>query len=389
MTAPDNPALVPEGPASVAKFRAQKPRLEISDISGMSGGPLAGIRILEVGHVLAGPYSTMLLADLGAEVTKLEPPEGDISRQVSDSYFASVNRGKRSIRLDLNDAAGQRELHELVAGAHALLTNLKPSGIRKLGLTYDALRKWNEKIVCVALTGFGLDGGDEPAFDYLIQAATGIASLTGDPDGPPTLPGYSSADNSAGLAAALGLLAVIVSGRGGQVDVSMRDVMLSQLNYRAAAYLNDGIVPRRHANGAHSHYVPAQLFPTAGGYLALFITHDRFWRAFAAEAGIAAAAVTGFATMAGRTARRAEVLAVVTEALAADTADNWEQRLRRAGVPAAAVRDLASALAGADELLAEAGGYRLVGNPVRIDGYRPAYAGPPRLGEHGDLVEER
>jgi CoA:oxalate CoA-transferase len=99
--------------------------------------------------------------------------------------------------------------------------------------------------------------------------------------------------------------------------------------------------------------------------------------------------VTGFATMAGRTARRAEVLAVVAEALAADTADNWEQRLRRAGVPAAAVRDLASALAGAGELLAEAGGYRLVGNPVRIDGYRPAYAGPPRLGEHGDLVEER
>jgi crotonobetainyl-CoA:carnitine CoA-transferase CaiB-like acyl-CoA transferase len=237
----------------------------------MSVGPLTGIRILEVGHVLAGPYATMLLADLGAEVTKLEPPEGDISRQVSDSYFASVNRGKRSIRLDLNDAAGQRELHELVAGAHALLTNLKPSGIRKLGLTYDALRKWNEKIVCVALTGFGLDGGDEPAFDYPIQAA----------------------------------------------------------------------------------------------------------------------AVTGFATMAGRTARRAEVLAVVTQALAADTADNWEKRLRRAGVPAAAVRDLANALAGADELLAEAGGYRLVGNPVRIDGYRPAYAGPPRLGEHGDLVEER
>ena len=346
--------------------------------------PLSGILIADFGRVLAAPYATMLLADLGADVTKLEPPAGDISRQVSDSYFASVNRGKRSIRLDLNDEAGQGELHRLVADSHALLTNLKPSGIRRLGLTYDALRKWNEKIVCVALTGSGLDGGDEPAFDYLIQAATGIASLTGDPDGPPTLPGYSSADNSAGLAAALGLLAVIVSGRGGQVDVSMRDVMLSQLNYRAAAYLNDGIVPRRHANGAHSHYVPAQLFPTASGYLALFITHDRFWRAFATEAD-----VTGFPTMAERTARRDDVLAVVTSALAADTADNWEARLRALGVPAAAVRDLPAALAGADRLLVEAGGYRLVGNPIRIDGYRPAYAGPPRLGEHGDLVEER
>lgn len=376
--------IAPDGMVPVAKFRAQNPRHEISDISGMSVGPLAGIRILEVGHVLAGPYATMLLADLGADVTKLEPPGGDISRQVSDSYFASVNRGKRSIRLNLNDEAGQGELHRLVANSHALLTNLKPSGIRRLGLTYDALRKWNEKIVCVALTGSGLDGGDEPAFDYLIQATSGIASLTGDPDGPPTLPGYSSADNSAGLAAALGLVAMIFAGRGGQVDVSMRDVMLSQLNYRAAAYLNDGIEPRRYANGAHSHYVPAQLFPTASGYLALFITHDRFWHAFTTEAG-----VTGFPTMAERTARRDDVLAVVTSALATDTADNWEARLRALGVPAASVRDLPDALAGADGLLVEAGGYRLVGNPIRIDGYRPAYAGPPRLGEHGDLVEER
>lgn len=346
-------------------------------------GPLAGIRILEVGHVLAGPYATMLLADLGAEVIKLEPPGGDISRQVSDSYFASVNRGKHSIRLDLTAESGQEELHELVAHSHALLTNLKPSGIRRLGLTYDALRKWNQKIVCVALTGFGLDGGDEPAFDYLIQAATGIASLTGDPGGPPTLPGYSSADNSAGLAAALGLLAMILSGRGGQVDVPMRDVMLSQLNYRAATYLNDGAVPRRYANGAHSHYVPAQLFPTGSGHLALFITHDRFWRAFCAEAGVA-----GFQTMAERTARRDEVLTLVTGALAADTADRWETRLRALGVPAASVRSLPDALASAEGLLADAGGYRLVGNPIRIDGYRPAYAGPPRLGEHGDLVEE-
>ena len=132
----------------------------------------------------------------------------------------------------------------------------------------------------MALTGYGLEAGDDPAFDYVIQAATGIASLTGDPDGPPTLPGYSSADNSTGLTAALGLLAQIVSGRGGQIDVSLRDVMLSQLNYRASAYLNDGIEPRRYPNGAHSYYVPAQLFATAEGYLALFITHDGFWRLF-------------------------------------------------------------------------------------------------------------
>jgi len=344
----------------------------------MTAGPLAGIRILEVGHMLAGPYATMMLADLGAEVTKIEPLGGDISRQVSDAYFASLNRGKRSVCLDLTTGTGRARLGELVAGAHALLVNLKPSAIHRLGLTYDVLRKWNERIVCVALTGYGLEAGDEPAFDYVVQAATGVAALTGDPDAPPTLPGYSSADNSSGLTAALGLLAQIVSGRGGQVEVSLRDVMLSQLNYRASAYLNEGVEPRRLPLGAHSYYVPAQLFPTAEGYLALFVTHDGFWKSFATEAGIA-----GFPTMAERAARREEVLAAVTEALAADTATGWEARLRPLGVPAAAVRTLPQALAATPEVVVTAGDFRLVGCPVRVAGHEPDYGPPPRLGEHG------
>ncbi len=343
-------------------------------------GPLAGIRVLEVGTMLAGPYATMMLADLGAEVTKIEPATGDISRQVSDSYFASLNRGKRSICLDLAGEEGQRRLGELVAESHALLVNLKPSAIHKLGLTYQRLQQFNPKIVCVAITGFGLYGGDDPAFDYIVQASTGIAMLTGDPDSAPTLPGYSSADNSTGLTAALGLLAQILSGTGGQVDVSLRDVMLSQLNYRAAAYLNDGIEPQRYPNGAHSYYVPAQLFPTADGYLALFVTHDAFWRLFSAEAG-----VTGFATMAERAAHRDEVLAVVSSALAQDTAIGWETRLRALGIPAAAVRTLPEALEATPEAIVSAGDFRLVGSSIRVDGYRPDYRPPPRLGEHGAL----
>lgn len=345
-------------------------------------GPLAGIRILEVGTMLAGPYATMMLADLGAEVTKLEPLGGEISRQVGDSYFASLNRGKRSIRLDLTSEPGQARLGGLVAQSHALLVNLKPSAIRRYGLTYDALRSWNERIVCVALTGFGLDAGDDPAFDYVIQAATGVAALTGDPAGPPTLPGYSAADNSTGLTAALGLLAQIVSGRGGQVEVSLRDVMLSQLNYHAAAYLNDGRQPQRRPYGAHSYYVPAQIFPTADGFLALFITHDGFWKSFAGEAGI-----DGFATMAERAEHRDEVIVVVTAALATDTATGWETRLRPLGVPAAAVRTLPEALAAAPEITVEAGDFRLVGSPIRIAGYEPGYSAPPRLGEHDDDAE--
>jgi CoA:oxalate CoA-transferase len=331
----------------------------------MTDGPLAGIRVLEVGTMLAGPYATMMLADLGAEVIKIEPPGGEISRQVGDSYFASLNRGKRSVCLDLNSETGQRQLAELVADAHALLVNLKPSAIRRLGLTYDSLKRHNDRIVCVALTGFGLDGGDDPAFDYVVQAATGIAALTGDPDGPPTLPGYSSADNSTGLTAALGLLAQIISGRGGQIDVSLQDVMLSQLNYRASAYLNDGVVPRRLPFGAHSYYVPAQLFPTADGYLALFITHD---------------------SMAERVSRRSDVLAVVTEALANDTAKGWESRLRSLGIPAAAVRSLPEALRADPGIVVTAGDFRLVGNPIRVSGYTPDYRPPPRLGEHDDVL---
>jgi CoA:oxalate CoA-transferase len=346
----------------------------------MNQGPLSGIRILEVGVMLAGPYATMLLADLGAEVIKIEPPGGEISRQVSDSYFASLNRNKQSLCLDLRSETGRQRLGELVANSHALLVNMKPSAIKRLGLTYDALREYNDRIVCVALTGFGLDGGDDPAFDYVIQASTGVAAMTGHPDGPPTLPGYSSADNSTGLTAALGLLAQIVSGRGGQVDVCLRDVMLSQLNYRASAYLNDGAAPQRYPNGAHSYYVPAQLFTTADHYLALFITHDAFWKAFADEAKI-----DGFQTMAERVARRDEVLAVVAAALATDTALSWESRLRPLGIPSAAVRTLPEALEETPEAVVDAGRFRLVRSPIRVVGYEPEYRPAPLLDEHGDV----
>ncbi|MFB1297884.1 CaiB/BaiF CoA transferase family protein [Mycobacterium sp. pW049] len=343
----------------------------------MSAGPLAGIRILEVGVMLAGPYATMMLADLGAEVIKIEPPGGEISRQVSDSYFASLNRNKQSVMLDLRSAEGRQQLGELVANSHALLVNMKPSAIKRLGLTYESLKVFNEAIVCVALTGFGLNGGDDPAFDYVIQAATGVAAMTGDPQGPPTLPGYSSVDNSTGLTAALGLLAQIVAGRGGQVDVSMQDVMLSQLNYRAAAFLNDGLEPKRYPYGAHSFYVPAQLFLTAQGYLALFITHDAFWAAFAAEAGI-----EGFETLAERAARRDEVLELVSAVLATDAAVNWQERLRPLGLPVAAVRTLPEALEATPEALVTAGSFRLVGSPVKIAGYEPEYRPAPALDEH-------
>ena len=187
-------------------------------------GPLSGIRILEIGHMLAGPYCGLLLADLGAEIIKIEPQEGDIARQVSprhigphNEYFASLNRNKSSVVLDLTTNAGQRALHGLVATAQGLITNLRPSAVHKLGLTYEALQETNPSLVCVALTGFGLEGpyAERPAYDYVIQAMTGVMMITGEPDTPPVKTGYSAVDNSTGIMAALGLTAKLLEGKGG------------------------------------------------------------------------------------------------------------------------------------------------------------------------------
>ncbi len=208
----------------------------------MSSGPLSGIRILEVGHVLAGPFCAMILADLGADVIKIEAPDGDMARNITSNftgpyndYFTSINRNKRGIVLDLGTAAGQARLAELAASAQGLITNLRPATIKRFGLTYDALKRHNDRLVCVALTGFGLDGphADRPAYDYIVQALTGVMALTGDPGGMPTKAGYSAVDNSTGIMGAVGLLAKIVEGKGGQVDVSLFDTMLFQLNYLA------------------------------------------------------------------------------------------------------------------------------------------------------------
>jgi crotonobetainyl-CoA:carnitine CoA-transferase CaiB-like acyl-CoA transferase len=274
---------------------------------------------------------------------------------------------------------------------------MKASTIKKLGLTYDSLRGHNEKLVCVALTGYGLEGpgDDDPAFDYLIQASTGIAAMTGEPDGPPALAGYSAVDNSSGIVAALGLLAKIVEGRGGQVDVALHDVMLSQLNYKAAAYLNAGVEPKRFPHGAHPYYVPAQLFRTLDGTLALFVSHDRFWRLLAEEVGRAHWSTDPrFATMEARAKNREALLEELSAVLASVRMQEWIERLKPLGIPVSAVRSLAEAL---DDpvtlgrrmvvgLETDSGEIRTVGSPIRVAGFEPTYTRPPLLGEHSSQV---
>jgi crotonobetainyl-CoA:carnitine CoA-transferase CaiB-like acyl-CoA transferase len=372
----------------------------MAEDGGHRSGPLAGIRVLEVGHILAGPFGGMVLADLGADVVKIEPLEGDLSRQVGSQfvgehnvYFASLNRNKRSVHIDLATAEGQEELGALVETAHALLVNLRPSAIKRHGLHYGSLRRYNPKIVCVALTGYGLDGpaAEWPAFDYVTQARVGVAALTGEPDGPPTLVGYSAVDNSAGITAALGLVAKVLEGRGGQVDISLFDVMLSQLNYKAAAYLNGGEPPARQSLGAHAFYVPAQLFETRSGYLALFVTHDDLWRRLCIEIDRPSwVEDPRFATMHARYDNRRELLAALGALLDEASAAEWEERLRPLGIPVGAVKDLDQALDGdlvrSRDMVVSVetadGPLHMVGSPFRFSDSSPEYHPPPRLHEH-------
>ncbi len=367
-------------------------------------GPLSGIRIVEVGHMLAGPYCGLLLADMGAEVIKIEPPEGDIGRSVSphfigphNAYFASLNRNKQSVVIDLASVEGRAQLEALAGRSHALITNLRPSAIKKLGLTYESLRHCNPRLVCVALTGYGLEGPycDSPAYDYVIQALTGVMALTGDPSAPPTKAGYSAVDNSAGLVAAMGLLAKIVQGQGGQVDVAMYDVMLSQLNYLAGAALNTGEVVGRLANSSHPYVVPAQIFPTADGWLTLFITHDKFWQKFCLEAGCPQwISDPVFATMASRRQNREQVLASIGEVLRTAPAAEWVRRLVPLGVVAAEVGTLSEALESdltrSRDMVVSLGdgtqGLRAIASPLKFDGFTPSYGMPPLLDEHHEQV---
>jgi len=367
-------------------------------------GPLNGIRVLEVGHVLAGPYCGMLLADLGAEVIKVEPPEGDMARGISphtigphNAYFASLNRNKKSVVLDLTADAGREALRVLAAEAHALVTNLRPAAIKKLGLDYASLKDANPKLVCVALTGYGLEGryADRPAYDYVVQALTGIMAITGDPGGPPTKAGYSAVDNSAGIMAALGLLAKIIEGKGGQIDVSMVDVMLSQLNYLAGAWLNAGERAQRFARSAHPYMVPAQIFRTADGWLTVFVSHDAFWRRLCGEIGRPEWITDArYATMAARRANRDALLAELDALFAGASTESWMARLAPLGIVVAPVETLEQALE--SDLVRErgmvvtidtpAGALRAVGNPLRIDGVESRYTAPPLLGEHTEAV---
>lgn len=321
---------------------------------------LQGVRILAVEQFGAGPFGTQHLADLGAEVIKIENPQGggDVARSVppytipGDSlYYQSFNRNKHSITLDLKHPEGRRLFQELVVHADAVFNNLRGDQPAQLGLLYDDLKACNPKIVCCSLSGFGLDGPrhEEPAYDYLMQAYAGWMSLTGDPDGPPTKSGLSVVDYAGGAIAMLGLMSGLFNaqrtGHGCDVDVSLLDTAVSMLNYVAIWALNRDYQPRRMADSAHPTLTPAQVFPTQDGYLVIFCAKEKFWRALVVELDDPALANDPrFVSFASRYEHREVLLALLKTHFRTRTTADWLARLR-GKVPCAPVNSLEEALA--------------------------------------------
>src|SRR5689334_21269441 len=298
-------------------------------------GPLSGLLVADFSRILAGPYATMLMADMGAEVIKVEGPAGDDTRTwmppVRDgvsTYYLGINRGKRSIALDLRDEADAATARELASRADVLIENFKPGGMARFGLGYDDVRAVNPGIVYASITGFGAGkGAHVPGYDLMVQAISGLMSLTGDPDGPPYRAGISVFDVMAGNHAVIGILAALrhrdATGQGQLVEVNLLSSALTGLVNHSSAFVAGGTVPFRMGN-AHPSVFPYEPLPTADKELIVTAANDGQFRKLCQVLDIPEVADDArFARNADRTANRAELRPVLVERLATRTADEW------------------------------------------------------------------
>ena len=371
--------------------------------------PLAGVRVLDLTRVLAGPFCTMTLGDMGAEVIKVEEPgKGDDTRSWPPfvggeaTYFMAVNRNKKSLTLNLKAAAGRAILTTLVKKSDVLVENFRPGTMDKLGFGYAACARLNPKLVYCSISGFGESGPEagRAGYDLIVQAESGVMDLTGFPDGPPVKVGNSIADLVAGLTAAHGIvLALLARGRtrrGQKVEISMLDVMASLLTYQAGIYFGTGQRPTRRGN-AHPSIVPYEIFRAADAYLALGVANHSLWeRCCAALERSDLARDPRFDTESKRVEHRDTLIPLLNEILGARSAEEWLKRLEAAGVPAGRIKSVAE-VCESEHLKARgmivrlphpaAGEIRVMGIPVRL-GATPGSpsAPPPRLGEHSDRI---
>ncbi|HEY4633154.1 MAG TPA: CoA transferase [Candidatus Limnocylindrales bacterium] len=382
-------------------------------------GPLAGLRVIDLSTVLAGPYCTMVLADLGADVIKVEPPEGDATRGwgppwVGDeaagtrtaAYFLAVNRNKRSIRLDLRMPAGADVLRRLLGDADVLVENFRPGGLARLGFDDDALRTLQPGLVHLAISGYGPDGpaADRPGYDFVIQAVAGLMSITGDPDtagGHPTKVGVAISDVVTGLFAAIGILAALLArsgpGRSGQrVDVSLLSSTLAVLVNQAQNAFVTGAPPARRGN-AHPNIVPYETFATADGELALAVGSERQWPRFCAAIGLPdLAADPRFAINGDRVVHRETLRPLLAERFLGRTTADWVDALEAAEIPCGPIADVAAAFASPEArargMLVEVehpalGVLRQAGIPIELAMTPGAVrTAPPLLGEHTEEI---
>jgi len=366
-------------------------------------GPLAGLLVADFSRILAGPYATMLLADLGAQVIKVESPGGDDTRTwmppVHDgvsTYYLGVNRNKRSIALDLKDPADLAAARELARRADVLIENFRPGGLARFGLDYDTVAAGNEKIVYASISGFGTAAGASmPGYDLMVQAISGLMSLTGDPGGPPYRAGISVFDVMAGLHADIGILAALHhrrdSGRGQHVEVNLLSSALSGLVNHSSGYVAGGTVPYRMGN-AHPSLFPYEPLPTADGELIVIAGNDGQFRKLCQVLGLPGLHEDPrFGRNQDRTANREQLRPILVERLAKRTKDEWFRELLAAGVPCAPINTIDDGVALAEELGLEpvvtVGDIPGVRHPITLSETPARYElPPPGLDEHGEEI---
>ena len=380
-------------------------------------GPLEGVRVLDLSRILAGPWTAQTLADLGAEVVKVERPgvgddtrgwgppwlaDGEGRPTGESAYFLSANRGKRSITVEFAKPEGQEVIRRLAAASDILIENYKAGGLAKFGLDYEGLRAANPRLIYCSITGFGQTGPyrQRAGYDFLLQAMGGLMSVTGEPDGEPMKVGVAITDILTGMYAATAVLASLAererSGEGQHIDLALFDVQVATLANQAMNYLVSGEEPRRLGN-AHPNVVPYQVFRTADGFAVLAVGNDEQFRRFTACAGRPELAEDErFRTNAGRVRNRAALVPVVRALMAERTTAEWLALLEPAGVPCGPINGLRAAFAdrqvqarGMVARLAHplAGEVPVVASPMRfsrtcVEPGRP----PPLLGEHTEAV---
>ena len=369
--------------------------------------PLDGLLVADLSRVLAGPYATMLLADLGADVVKVEGPAGDDTRGwqppvrgEKSTYFLGVNRNKRSVALDFADEADRGLAQELVARADVVIQNFRPAGLQRFGLDYESVAATNPGVVYASISGFGAgEGRSLPGYDLMVQAISGLMSLTGDPDGPPYRAGISVFDVMTGLHAVIGILAALryraETGAGQHVEVNLLSSALSGLVNQTSAYVAGGVVPFRMGN-AHPSVFPYEPLAAADGELIVIAGNDRQFAKLAEVLGVPELATDErFARNADRTANREQLRPLLVERLATRSRMDWFETLRTAGVACAPINTVDEGVAFAESLglnpVVEIGDAAIpsVRNPITFSaspvGYRLP---PPELDEHGTQIRE-